>query len=67
MGEWTISAFGGGVVGKFTTEDKPAIPAKPPAPSIPGYRTELTPEGEQFIIPGTERNASPRIKQLDLF
>lgn len=41
---------------------------KPPAPSVPFYRTELTPEGEQFIIPGCERDA-PQAgrKQLDLF
>ena len=31
------------------------------------YRTELTPEGEQAVIPGCERNASDRAKQLDLF
>ena len=29
--------------------------------------TELTPIGEQYVIPGTERNASPRVKQLNLF
>lgn len=31
------------------------------------YRTELTPEGEQLVIPGCERNYSPKAKQLDLF
>lgn len=31
------------------------------------YRTELTPAGEQAVIPGCERNASPRAVQLDLF
>lgn len=31
------------------------------------YPTELTPAGEQAVIPGCERNASPRAKQLDLF
>lgn len=31
------------------------------------YSTELTPAGEQAVIPGCERNASPRAKQLDLF
>lgn len=29
--------------------------------------TELTPAGEQFVIPGCERNASPKAKQLGLF
>lgn len=31
------------------------------------YKTELTPEGEQTVIPGCERNASPKATQLDLF
>ncbi len=31
------------------------------------YSTELTPEGEQAVIPGCERNAAPGAKQLDLF
>ena len=31
------------------------------------YRTELTPDGEQTVIPGCERNFSPKAKQLDLF
>jgi hypothetical protein len=31
------------------------------------YRTELTPTGEQTVIPGCERDASPRAAQLDLF
>ena len=29
--------------------------------------TELTPAGEQFVIPGCERNASTKAKQLGLF
>ena len=29
--------------------------------------TELTPAGEQFVIPGCERNASPKARQLGLF
>ena len=36
----------------------------------PGYSvtiTELTPAGEQHVIPGCERNASPKASQLDLF
>lgn len=31
------------------------------------YATELTPEGEQTVIPGCERNAAPGARQLDLF
>lgn len=32
------------------------------------FNTELTPEGEQYVIPGAERNASPTgPKQHDLF
>jgi len=31
------------------------------------YRTELTPAGEQMVIPGCERNAAPTVRQLDLF
>jgi hypothetical protein len=33
----------------------------------PTFRTELTPAGEQTVIPGCERNASPKATQLDLF
>lgn len=29
--------------------------------------TDLTPAGEQFVIPGCERNASPKAVQLSLF
>ncbi|MDR9393970.1 MAG: hypothetical protein RI571_06535 [Roseovarius sp.] len=32
-----------------------------------GYRAELTAAGEQHVIPGCERNASPQARQLDLF
>ena len=32
-----------------------------------GFRSELTPEGEQLVIPGCERNRSERMRQLDLF
>jgi len=31
------------------------------------FRAELTPEGEQTVIPGCERNAAPGIRQLELF
>jgi hypothetical protein len=31
------------------------------------YRAELTPAGEQFVIPGCERNLAPAKRQLDLF
>tara|TARA_R110000796_G_scaffold9452_7_gene32204 strand:+ start:1745 stop:2146 length:402 start_codon:yes stop_codon:yes gene_type:complete len=33
----------------------------------PKVQTELTPAGEQHVIPGCERNASPKASQLDLF
>lgn len=31
------------------------------------YRTDLTPAGEQTVIPGCEVDASPSVKQLKLF
>jgi hypothetical protein len=31
------------------------------------YRTELTPAGEQMVIPGCERDAAPSVRQLSLF
>jgi hypothetical protein len=31
------------------------------------FRTELTPTGEQTVIPGCERDAAPSVRQLDLF
>ena len=34
---------------------------------LPRFHTELTPIGEQLVIPGCERNLSPKAKQLDLF
>lgn len=37
---------------------------KNPTPRFP---SELTPEGEQTVIPGCERNLSPKATQLDLF
>ena len=33
----------------------------------PPYRSELTPAGEQLVIPGCERNLAPAARQLDLF
>lgn len=33
----------------------------------PPYYTELTPAGEQLVIPGCERNLAPAARQLDLF
>jgi len=33
----------------------------------PTFRSELTPEGEQLVIPGCERNRSKTLRQLDLF
>lgn len=35
--------------------------------TLNGYNTELTPEGEQTVIPGCEKNLAPGTKQLDLF
>jgi hypothetical protein len=35
--------------------------------TVPAYKTEFTPWGEQGIIPGCEKNQSPRMRQLDLF
>ena len=31
------------------------------------FRSELTPTGEQLVIPGCERNLAPERRQLDLF
>ena len=40
----------------------------PLAVRLKTYRSELTPAGEQYVIPGTERNQSPTgPKQMDLF
>jgi len=39
----------------------------PPARQSSGGSTELTATGEQYVIPGCERNASPRAGQMDLF
>jgi hypothetical protein len=36
-------------------------------PTPRSYRTELTAAGEQSVIPGCERDASPKARQLDLF
>lgn len=33
----------------------------------PEYRTDLTPAGEQTVIPGCEKDASPSVRQLELF
>ena len=33
----------------------------------PPFRSELTPAGEQLVIPGCERNLAPAARQLDLF
>ncbi|TNC65797.1 hypothetical protein [Rubellimicrobium roseum] len=42
-------------------------PAEAGAPSGVRFRSELTPEGEQLVIPGCERNRSSKLRQLDLF
>lgn len=34
---------------------------------VEDYAFELTPAGEQTVIPGCERNCSERVRQLDLF
>ena len=31
------------------------------------HATELTPEGEQYVLPGCGRNRDPKQKQLNLF
>jgi hypothetical protein len=31
------------------------------------YRSELTPQGEQMVIPGCEMDAAPSVRQLSLF
>ena len=36
-------------------------------PAAPRVSYELTPEGEQAVIPGCERNRAPGKRQLDLF
>lgn len=40
---------------------------KNPTPRPWNKPSELTPAGEQYVIPGCERNASPKAKQLGLF
>ena len=35
--------------------------------AVPAFRSELTPEGEQLVIPGCERNRGRVAGQLDLF
>ena len=44
-----------------------ASPAEAPPAAAPMFRSELTPEGEQLVIPGCERNLSKTLRQLDLF
>lgn len=33
----------------------------------PQFRSEMTPEGEQYVIPGCEADAAPSVSQLNLF
>ena len=52
--------------------DEGLLPEPPePPPAAPGarpaFRSELTPEGEQFVIPGCERTRARVAGQLDLF
>ena len=39
----------------------------PESETVAGFRSELTPAGEQFVVPGCERNRSAALRQLDLF
>lgn len=48
--------------------DEPAPADDPEALKVaPAFRSELTPEGEQLVIPGCERNPARVAGQLDLF
>jgi hypothetical protein len=52
------------------TEDYARAPwgtGEPVPPTDTAFRSELTPEGEQLVIPGCERNRSKILRQLDLF
>ena len=44
-----------------------AAPGARIGPFSLAYITELTPAGEQTVIPGCERNHAPGPRQLDLF
>ena len=61
---------GGGILGRHEATDvlrrliRMKARRNPPAPA---YRTELTPIGEQLVIPGCEKNLAPGARQLDLF
>lgn len=37
------------------------------APPLAPFRTELTPAGEQMVIPGCEQDAAPSVRQMNLF
>lgn len=50
-----------------TLDEAEAVAAKMEKPGYSVTITELTPAGEQHVIPGCERNASPKASQLDLF
>ncbi len=48
--------------------ENPAKPASGHATKAAGaFRSELTPTGEQYVIPGCEKDHAPGIKQLNLF
>jgi hypothetical protein len=48
--------------------ENPAKPASGHATKPGGpFRSELTPTGEQYVIPGCEKDAAPATKQLNLF
>lgn len=51
----------------LTNEPTAYVLARSHAAAQEQQPTELTPAGEQFVIPGCERNASPKARQLGLF
>lgn len=53
-GEYYVALPGGTTLG-YDSEIEPA------------FRSELTPEGEQMVIPGCERDEAPGVQQRELF
>lgn len=60
-----IMAFYGVTADEELRAFQVAVDGLEPDPAL--FATELTPIGEQLVIPGCERNLSPAKKQLDLF
>jgi hypothetical protein len=54
----------GSVFARFTGNNTDSLPHVESPPRRP---TELTPIGEQYVIPGCERHTTPKIKQLSLW